>query len=130
LRDGFLAQGFSQLIVPRRRDRLPFPGEPGEIVEQRCHQRAVPRVLSRQARGIEVEQMPRLHCGLRPRSGGHRHHAVFEFGLPLAQFPYMGFDVGQRAAQIGRLLRGHAAMLVEIDRAVSHGRRSHPQPAH
>ena len=65
--------------------------------------------------------MARLHRGLGPRGGGRRHHAVFEIGLALAQLLDMGLDVGERAAQIGRLLRGHAAMAVEIDRDVGHG---------
>src|SRR5579871_807697 len=101
--------------------RSALSGEPDEIVEQRHHQRAVPGVLSRQARGIKIEQMPRLDSRLRPRSGRYSHHVMLELGLPLAQFPEMGLDLGQCAAQVGRLLRRHAAMLVEINGLVSHG---------
>src|SRR6266702_1447151 len=106
--------------VKRPRPALVLAAEPHEIVEQRGHQRAVAGVLSWQAGGIEVEQVARLHRGLRPRPRGHRHHAVFAIGLARAQLTDMGLDLGQRAAQIGRLLGGHAAMLVEIDRNVRH----------
>lgn len=97
-----------------------FARQPDEIVEQRRDQRAVSRILGGQAGGIEVEQMARLHCGLRPGRRGHGHHAVFEIGLALAQIPDLGLDLAQGAAQVGGFLRGHAAVLVEIDRLLSH----------
>lgn len=96
--------------------------EPGEIVEQGGHQRAVARVFGWQAGGVEVEQIARFRGRVRPRRGGHGEQLVLEIGLPFAQLPDMALDFGQRAAQIGCLLRGHAAVLVEIDGMVSHWR--------
>ena len=43
-----------------------LPIEPSEVVEQRRHQGAMARVFRRQARGIEIEQIACLRCGLGP----------------------------------------------------------------
>jgi hypothetical protein len=50
----------------------------------------------------------------------NRHHTTFESGLADPELAQIDFDLCQRAAQVGRLLRGQAAVLVEIERPVSH----------
>jgi hypothetical protein len=40
--------------------------------------------------------------------------------LPLAQQRGVGLDLGERAADIRRLLRRHATVFVEIDRGFTH----------
>jgi hypothetical protein len=46
--------------------------------------------------------------------------AGFDGRLPIAQVARIGLDISENAPDIGRLLRGHAAVLVEIERLVRH----------
>jgi len=44
----------------------------------------------------------------------------FQFLLSKAQFLFVGFDARQEPAQLGGLLRGHPAVLIEVDGSVRH----------
>ena len=57
----------------------------------------------------------------------HSSIALCEHLLPLAQLPCVVFDLGQRTPDVGGFLCGHAPMLVEIERLVTHETRSHPR---
>ena len=67
---------------------------------------------------------------IRPRSSGYRQQLAFEARLPLAKVSCVALDLRQRATEVGRFLSGHATMLVEIERFVSHRARLHRSAAH
>src|SRR5271166_6293620 len=88
-------------------------------------------VVRRQARGIQIQDVACLGGGLRPRSGGNREKLAFQMGLPIAQIPCVVLNLRQSPPDVGGFLSGHATVLVEIERFLSHSaclRRSAAHP--
>src|ERR1044072_8080701 len=75
----------------------------------------------RKAGRIEIEDITRLGPRLEPRGGRRGKDLEFDDALLVAQQLRVDFDVGKHTADVGCLLRCHAAMLVEFDRGLSHG---------
>src|ERR1700756_923074 len=108
-------------MLDRRRGALSiFPGEARKVLQYRRNEISVAAVLRRQTGGIQIQDIARLGDGLRPGRGGNRQQLVFNNGLPIAQIPCVLFNLSQRATKVGCLLSSHAAVLVEIERFVSH----------
>src|SRR3954469_17425559 len=101
-----------------------FPGESGKVRKYRGHEVAVMRVVWRETGRIEIEDVTRLGHRLRPRGSRHGKKLDFDDALLVAQKLRIGLDLGNHTANIGCLLRGHAAMFVELDRGLSHAARS------
>src|SRR5260370_893897 len=59
-----------------------------------------------------------------------RQKLVFEYPLPISQGFCVVLDVRQNPPDVGCLLGGHAAVLVEIEGLVTHWRRSRQCAAH
>src|SRR6185295_13806111 len=101
-----------------------FPGKPGEIGKHRGHEVAVMGVGRRETGRIQVEHVTRLRYRLGPRGCRYGEQLDFDHALLVAQQFCVGLDLGDHAADIGGLLRRHAAMLVEFDRDLSHAAHS------
>lgn len=81
-----------------------------------------PRILSLRRGREEVYEILRLGCGLGPRLGRSRQKKSLEIFVATAQgFLYRLKLMEPLTADFGRFLRGQAAVLVELDRVVSHG---------
>src|SRR6516164_10425086 len=74
------------------------------------------------ARGKEVQEVTGLFSRPMPICRGRRQQVRFQFGLPKAQCFFVRLDIRQEPAQFGRFLRGHATMLIELDRLIGHDR--------
>ena len=49
-----------------------------------------------------------------------KNQVRFQFVLPEAQGSFIGLHICQQSAQIGRLLSGHPAMLIQVDCLFGH----------
>src|ERR1700751_5549260 len=87
-------------------------------------------VLRRQSRSIEIQNIARFGGRIRPRISRYRQQLAFEACLPLAKVSCVALDLRQRAPEVGRFLSGHATVLVEIERFVSHRARLRRSAAH
>jgi hypothetical protein len=70
--------------------------------------------LRGQGSGKKIEKIARLLGSFAPIRSRRCKQVGFQLILPKAQGFLVGLDVCQQAAQIGSLLSGHAAMLVQI----------------
>jgi hypothetical protein len=65
--------------------------------------------------GKKIEKIARLLGSFAPIRSRRCKQVGFQLILPKAQGFLVGLDVCQQAAQIGSLLSGHAAMLIQVD---------------
>src|SRR4029077_7565559 len=99
-----------------------FARKAREVGENRGNQCLSSRIMRRERRRKEVEEVTGLFSRFLPICRGRGQQVGFQFGLPKAQFFFVRLDIRQEPAQLGRFLRGHAAMLVEVDRLIGHDR--------
>src|SRR5229473_3315186 len=104
--------------------------EPDKIRKYRGNHIAMMGVVRRKAGRVQVQHVARLGRGFRPRGGGNREKLVFQKGLPVAQIPCVVFNLRQGPPDVGRSLRGHATMPVEIEWLLSHSARLRRSAAH
>src|SRR5438128_1086587 len=78
------------------------------------------RIGQRETGRIEIEDVSSLGHRFGPRGSRNRKELDFDDALLVAQKLRVGLDLGNHTADIGCLLRGHAAMFVELDRGLSH----------
>src|SRR4051794_16701797 len=90
--------------------------QPFEIVEDRGDEFLPSRIQTRWARCENLEQVARLAGGLRPGRGRGNKKLVFEVRLTRPQVLLVRLDLGRKPANVGCLLRGHAAVAVEVYR--------------
>ena len=97
-----------------------FLKESGKIRKYRRHEVVVTRVGWCETGRIEIEYIKRLGHRFGPRSGGRRENLNFDYALHVTQPLRVGVDMGKPTTDIGCLPRGLAAMLVELDRRLTH----------
>src|SRR5882757_9529504 len=94
--------------------RRSAPRQTLEVRENGGHKFPLARILRRQGRGIEPQQIARLFGCLRPGRGRCSDELRFERGLALTQGLLVGLHVGQQAPERGGLLGRPSPALVEI----------------
>ena len=77
-------------------------------------------VVRTQPRRIQVEDVAGLRGCFRPRGRRDRKKLVLKDGLAITEIPCIIFYVGQNPADISCFLGSHAAVLVKIERLVTH----------
>ena len=95
-------------------------GEAGEIVERASDEPLPARVLSLGGSGEQLEKVSRARCRFGARRGGGGVEKTLQFFLAISQRRLVKPNVVKETANLGVALRGHAAVLVEIDRLVGH----------
>jgi hypothetical protein len=100
---------------------LALAGKSGKVCQYRCDQIAMMAVVQRQASGVQVQNVARLCRRFGPRSCRNRQKLGFQYCLPIAQVLCIVLDFSQNPPDVGGFLGRHAASLVEIERAVTHG---------
>jgi len=71
--------------------------------------------LRREGSGKKLEKIACLLGSFRPIGRGRCKQARLQFALSQARSFFVGLDVRRQPAQLGGLLRGHAAMLIQVD---------------
>src|SRR6516162_5690615 len=99
-------------------------GEPGKISKYSRNQITMMGVDRSQPRGVQIQDVARLRGCVRPGNSRNRQKLVFERPLPLAQIPRVVLYFCQNPPYVSGFLRRHAAVLIEIERLVSHRARS------
>ena len=95
-------------------------GEAGELVEGAGDEPLPARVLSLGGSGEQLEKVSRARCCFGARRGGGGVEKTLQFFLAISQRRLVKPNVVKETANLGVALRGHAAVLVEIDRLVRH----------
>jgi hypothetical protein len=116
------AKGAMRLPAARPRCDGPlwFGRETVEISEHGSEKGLPAWVLRGKGSSKEVEKIASLLRGLVPIRRWRRDQVGFQFLLPQAQGRFVGRDVGQQPPKLGRLLGGHAAVVIQIDCPVRH----------
>ena len=78
------------------------------------------RVLRRSRGGKELQQVAHLLGGIAPIQCGRGKQMGFQLFLAKPQRPFVGFDLGEKPPQLGRLLGHHAAVRVKLDGFAGH----------
>src|SRR3954454_18119227 len=105
-------------------------GQPGEVREDVRDDLPPARILSFRGLGEDGDQVARLLGRLLPGRRGCGEEVPLQLRLALLQGRPLGLDLGAEPADLGRLLGGHAAVLVEHDRRiVAHVGTSSPAEA-
>ena len=99
---------------------LHVPRQPGEIVEHGLDQYFPTGILSAGSSLKQGQQIAHLIRGFFPIGCRSGDQLRFQRVLRRAQRPFIGGDLCEEATKISGLLRGHSAMLVELDRFVCH----------
>jgi hypothetical protein len=79
------------------------------------------RILRGDCRRKEIEKIPGFFRSFMPIRCRRRQQVGFQFVLPNAQRLLVRLYIRQEPPQLGRLLRCHPAVLIEINRFVGHG---------
>ena len=93
-------------------------GEAGEVVERAGNEPLPAGVLSLGGGGEQLEKIPRARRRFGARRGGGGVEKILQFFLATSQRRLVYLNVMEVAADLGVSLRGHAPVLVEIDRLV------------
>src|ERR1700731_3750199 len=117
-------------LILRATVRSTLAREPGKIRKYRRNHITMMSVVRRQASCVQIQDVARLGGGLRPRRGGNREKLLFQKGLPVAQILCVVLNLRQSPPDVSRSLSGHATVLVEIERLLSHWARLRRSAAH
>src|SRR3954471_19303087 len=93
-------------------------GQPGEVGEDVRDDLPPARILPLGGLGEDGDQVARLLGRLLPGRRGRGEEVPLQLRLALLQGRPLGLDLGAEPADLGRLLGGHAAVLVEHDRRI------------
>jgi hypothetical protein len=102
------------------RQRL-FSREPLEVIQHGGNEFLSAGVLRGEGSGKNLEQIACLLGSFTPICRGRCNQVRLQFVLSKAQGFFIGLHACQQAAQVRGLLRGHTAMLIQVDRFFRHG---------
>jgi hypothetical protein len=95
-------------------------GQAIEIGKHRCNEPLPTRVLRERGSSKQIEEITRLDGGFLPIRGRSREQLRFQLIASKLKRSFVGFDLGQQPALTRGFLRGHPAVLVEINGSIGH----------
>src|SRR5690242_5585462 len=95
--------------------RLATACKPGEIGEHGSDQLLSTRVLRGSRGGKQIQQVASFVGSFLPIRRRRRQQLRFQFLLPETEYFLVSLNVSEKSAELGGLLGGHAAMLIQID---------------